>query len=469
MSLPLEQTLANLPPEWPESLTSRIRERVLSDERTLVVLDDDPTGTQTVYGVPVLTEWSVPTLRGQLALEDPVFFILTNSRSMSESKAVEITGEIGGNLMAAMDGIQRNIDLVSRSDSTLRGHYPAEVDALAEFTLLTDAVRVIAPFFLEGGRLTIDDVHYVVEDDRFVPVAMTPFARDAVFGFTKSNLKDWIAEKSNGRVSAAEVHSVSLTDLRIGGPETLAKTLRSLPLRTCCIVNAVTLCDMEVFSLAAMLAQESGQQFIFRTAASFVQARAGLATQPLLNADEIVDDSVEAGLIVVGSYVPKTTAQLKHLQHHHADDLAQIELSIPLLLDESTKPQEISNAIRAISDNLKLGRDVLLFTSRDVVLRDTEAGNFDVGNITSTSLVEIVQSLEASLRFLIAKGGITSSDLATKAFGVLRATVLGQILPGVPVWRLGNESRQPGLGYVIFPGNVGDDASLTAAYRQLRN
>jgi len=468
MTLPLEPTLANLPPEWPLSLTTEIRDRVLAAERTLVVLDDDPTGTQTVYDVPVLTDWSVPSLRRQLTLEDPVFFILTNSRSLPEPEAIDLAREIGTHLMAASQDSGRPIDLVSRSDSTLRGHYPAEVDALAEVTQSTDAVQILAPFFLEGGRLTIDDVHYVVEGDELIPAAETPFARDAAFGFTESNLKQWVTQKSDGCIVAADVHSIGLDRLRKGGPQSVATELASLPRQTACVVNAVTLRDMEVFALATLLAQEAGQQFVFRTAASFVQARAGLATQPLLTTDDLVDASVQAGLIVVGSYVPKTTAQLKHLQQEHGGELAQVELSVPSLFDESARPQVIADATQAIHANLQAGRDVLLYTSRDLVRRGIEAKNLDVGQLVSSALVEIVQALEANLRFLIAKGGITSSDLATKALKVLRATTVGQILPGVPVWRLGAESRRPGLGYVIFPGNVGDQAALSKAYEKLR-
>jgi len=46
--------------------------------------------------------------------------------------------------------------------------------------------------------------------------------------------------------------------------------------------------------------------------------------------------------------------------------------------------------------------------------------------------------------------------------------VLGQILPGVPVWKLGAESRFPNLAYIVFPGNVGDAHSLADVVRQLK-
>jgi uncharacterized protein YgbK (DUF1537 family) len=81
-------------------------------------------------------------------------------------------------------------------------------------------------------------------------------------------------------------------------------------------------------------------------------------------------------------------------------------------------------------------------------------------------LISIVRGLQVRPRFLIAKGGITSSDVATRGLGVRRALVRGQILPGVPVWRLGAEARFPGLDYVVFPGNVGGDTALADAVRK---
>jgi len=84
----------------------------------------------------------------------------------------------------------------------------------------------------------------------------------------------------------------------------------------------------------------------------------------------------------------------------------------------------------------------------------------DIGRRVSDALIAIVQGLAVTPRYLIAKGGITSSDTATHGLGVRRAVVLGQAIPGVPVWQLGAESKYPGLGYVVFPGNVGADTAL---------
>jgi uncharacterized protein YgbK (DUF1537 family) len=82
--------------------------------------------------------------------------------------------------------------------------------------------------------------------------------------------------------------------------------------------------------------------------------------------------------------------------------------------------------------------------------------------------VAIVRQLERRPRYLLAKGGITSSDIATRGLGIRRALVLGQILPGVPVWQSGPESRFPGMPYIVFPGNVGGVEALAEVCKQLK-
>lgn len=49
-----------------------------------------------------------------------------------------------------------------------------------------------------------------------------------------------------------------------------------------------------------------------------------------------------------------------------------------------------------------------------------------------------------------------------------RVQVLGQIMAGVPVWRLGSESEYPGLPYMVFRGNVGERDTLASIVTILR-
>lgn len=457
-----DKTLAQLPAEWPIDLLPAIRDAITQSGRKLVILDDDPTGTQTVHDIPVLTHWTVDALAAELVDPAPAVYVLTNSRSMSLPEAQALNTDIGKNLLAASRQTGHAFAVVSRSDSTLRGHYPGETDALAAVLGAGVDATLIIPFFLEGGRYTIDNVHYVAEGDLLVPAAETPFARDAVFGYRHSDLRQWVAEKSAGRVAASSVAAITLDDLRRGGPTAVTEKLGALSGGTVCIVNAASMRDLQVFVLGLLAAEAWGKQFVYRTAASFVQVRAGLAGRPLLTPADLgltsATTNQPGALIVVGSYVPKTTGQLSALLAQPS--VLPLEVNVDALLDDTQQNATIAAVIAQAEDGLRAGKNVVIYTSRQLVKRDDAMSNLAIGQRVSASLVTIVQKIGVRPRYLIAKGGITSSDIATKALGVQRALVRGQILPGVPLWQLGAESRHPGLAYVVFPGNVGDEQAL---------
>jgi uncharacterized protein YgbK (DUF1537 family) len=328
-----------------------------------------------------------------------------------------------------------------------------------------DGVLLI-PFFEEGGRLTLDDVHYVVEGEDLVPAAETPFAQDAVFGYRSSNLRDWIVEKCNGAISREAVGSVSLADIRQGGPECVARRLQENRCRYW-VVNAVCQRDMETVVLGLTQAEEQGCRFLFRTAASFVAARLGLPPRPLLTSTELISGGGggAGGLTVVGSYVPKTTDQLRRLLYQPGVEGLELEVA-GLLSDQRTAI--LANALETLNQGLQQGGHFVVYTSRNLVTGQDAAGSLQIGRRISHALVEIVQGLAVRPDYLIGKGGITSSVIATHGLGVRRALVLGKIIPGVPVWRLGDETKFPGLGYVVFPGNVGGPDSLAEVIAALR-
>lgn len=466
MTGPLSQSaaFAALPPVWPEDPLPANRRAATA--RTLVVLDDDPTGTQTVRDVAVVTTWDVPTLRAELAAAPTCFYVLTNSRSLTPTASRALHRELADNLRAAAALAGRAFAVASRSDSTLRGHYPLETDTLAEALGPFDAT-VLSPYFEAGGRFTLGDVHYVAERGTLVPAGDTPFARDAAFGYRHSHLPSWVEEKTGGRIPAGAVASISLPLLRRGGPAATAEFLQRLPPGATAVVNAAAPRDIEVFAAATLRAEQAGRRFLYRTAAGFVAARLGQTPQALLEATEFsAGSSPRGGLTVVGSYVPRTTAQLQALLADR--HLAPVEVAVPALLDPAQRPAALVAATAAMNAALAAGRDTVVFTSRQLITAADAGASLAIGRIVSDALVAIVRGLNAPPRYLIAKGGITSSDLATAALGVRRAHVPGQALPGVPVWRLGPEARFPGLGYVVFPGNVGDETALATLVARLR-
>ena len=233
------------------------------------------------------------------------------------------------------------------------------------------------------------------------------------------------------------------------------------------VVNAASRRDLEVVALAALRAEGQGKRFLYRTAASFVQVLSGRPPRPLLTPAEL-HTGAGGGLIVVGSHVPKSTRQLTHLLRHYK--LQSVEMAVSPLLDEQAGPRELGRVIAEVEDALKRGESVVLFTQRELLTSgktEYDLSDLEIGQRVSEGLVKVVQEISAKPRFLIAKGGITSSDLATRGLGVKRAVVRGQVHAGVPVWELGRESRFPGLTYVVFPGNVGDDAALTSVVQRL--
>ncbi|BCX02668.1 MAG: hypothetical protein KatS3mg053_0606 [Candidatus Roseilinea sp.] len=476
MTVNKNDLLARLPPEWPHDVLPEIQRRLRGSGQKVIVLDDDPTGTQTVHDIPVLTEWSVESLRAELSNNLPAFYILTNSRALPLPEAQALNAEIGRNLRDAGRAVGRAFAVISRSDSTLRGHFPGEVDSLADAIRDThDATRhppyLLIPAFLAGGRYTINDVHYVAYGDDLVPAGETEFARDAAFGYHASNLRAWVEEKTRSAIRAGDVMSISIEDIRINGPERVCDRLRAVQPGDACIVNAASERDLEVMALACLMAEAAGSRFLYRTAASFARARAGIAPKPLLTARDLESSkgfrsSSAGGLIIVGSYVPRTSGQLDALMRCSVN---AIEVNVAALLDDAARSGEITRCAQAAEALLTSGHDVVIYTSRRLISSSDATANLAIGRRVSDSLVAIVRGIAVQPRYVLAKGGITSSDVATKGLDVRRAMVLGQLLPGVPVWRLGSESRFPGVIYIVFPGNVGGSDALAQAYDLLRH
>lgn len=455
---------AALPPLWPDDLLAA--NRAASAVRTLVVLDDDPTGTQTVRDIPVVTTWDAPTLTAELSAAPACFYILTNSRSLSAADSRALHLELAANLRSASASSGRAFVVASRSDSTLRGYYPLETDTITAVLGPFDAT-FLSPYFEAGGRYTLDDTHYVAEGDALVPAAATPFARDTAFGYRSSHLPAWVEEKTAGRIPAAAVATLSLELIRRGGPTGVAEKIRSLPQGSVCVVNACAPRDIEVFAAATLAAEATGSRFLYRTAAGFVAARLGQSPQHALLAPAAFSvPTTCGGLTLVGSYVPKTATQLQSLMA--LDGIQAIELSVNVLLDPARRTATLATAIAAMNTALAAGRDTVVYTSRQLLTTADAAASLAIGRSVSEALISVVQGLVATPRYLIAKGGITSSDTATRGLGVRRALVLGQALPGVPVWQLGAEAKFPGLGYVVFPGNVGSDSALADLVARLR-
>jgi uncharacterized protein YgbK (DUF1537 family) len=460
--------ISSLPPLHGRNLRKQIASRLKdtsSPVPLLVALDDDPTGTQTCHNIIVLTVWDVPTLTAEFSRTEPGggFFILTNSRALHPEDARKLIAEICTNLQAAAKDSGVTFEIITRSDSTLRGHFPAEPEVVDEVMGQSD-LWILAPFFFQGGRYTIDDIHYVKEGDDLIPAALTPFAQDATFGYRNSNLRDWVVEKTNGTISNQRVKSITIGDVRIGGPKAVTDKLMGFPKGDVVVLNAAAEEDMDITVLGILDAAAQGKRFLFRTGAAFVSTRLGIESIPPLSAQELGISRANnplGGLIIVGSYVPKTTSQVERLIKRRGSKLHTVILQVRYLLESAKAAQEnITEAIQEAERHLNCGEDVLVMTSRDLVKGKDERESLEIGSIVSKAVLDFANGLKVRPRYVISKGGITSSNMATDWLNMKRATIVGQAAAGVPVWRCDEEYPDKPNTLVIWPGNVGTTDTL---------
>jgi uncharacterized protein YgbK (DUF1537 family) len=460
-----------VPPVPPAATSGAIRSQIrgvrAATGRLASVLDDDPTGSQSVHGVQVVTALD-PTEYGRALSASDCCFVLTNTRGQAEPDAVAANRTAAGDLFALAGRRGAPLDLVSRGDSTLRGHVLAEIGALHEARRAAlgqgyDAVLLV-PAYLEAGRVTVGDVHWARVGQRFRPVGETEFARDPTFGYRSSHLRDYLLEKSRGQLAADRVHSVSLADIRTGGPDSVAKILAGVGGGDLVVVNALDYSDLETVALAALTAAAAGRSLLYRTGPSFVRALLGQEPADPLTPVQIWPRGHPGGhgLIVVGSHVGQTSRQLAALRERLRP--VEVVLDVPALLnlDRAGRGDYLEQLGVTTAEALHRA-DVLLLTSRSLVAAGTGAESLRIARQVSTAVATVTRRvLAAGPAWFLAKGGITSHDVAVHGLGIRRAEVVGQLFPGVvSLYRpTSADPRVAGRPFVVFAGNVGAEGAL---------
>lgn len=429
----------------------------------IIVLDDDPTGSQTVHSCLLLMRWDVDTLRLGLRDNSPIFFVLTNTRSLTPEAAAKVTKEVCHNLKIAIEA--ENIQdflVVSRSDSTLRGHYPIETDVIASELGPFDA-HFLVPAFFEGGRITRDSIHYLIIDGVPTPVHETEFARDSVFAYSYSYLPKYAEEKTSCKIPADSVERFLLSDIRAGSKE----RLMNLHNNQCCVVDGETQADLDKFAQDILSAAGQGKRFLFRSAASILTALTALPPQPI-GAQDMAQyvRYGKPGAVIVGSHVKKTTQQLTKLLQ--AEGITGIEIDVASLIDNGNEAGLLSDTLLAVGAVHSEGKTPVIYTSRTELTFPDVKTRLDFGAKVSNLLMDIVRGLPSDIGFLISKGGITSNDVLSSGLALTSARLLGQILAGCSMVITPNDHpRYPNLPVVLFPGNVGDDSALATVYQRL--
>ncbi|MFC0680465.1 four-carbon acid sugar kinase family protein [Lysobacter korlensis] len=409
-------------------------------EMLTVVLDDDPTGTQSATDVTVLLSWDVGAILDVLRREGAVY-LQTNSRALSEPAATELARSIRADLRAAESLLGERILVVLRGDSTLRGHVFAESDVFADAA----GPILFVPAFPAGGRTTLDGVHRVRIDGVDRPVAETEFARDPVFGYRSSDLRDWVREV--GRRSA---RPVPLRRLRDSAGAALTAELRTASPDEVVVPDAVTDDDLRLISRALLAAIDQGASVAIRCAATLAAICAGRLSDGYLPRP-IGADARRGVVVVCGSHTAAASEQLEFLLRSTGDEAIVIPTDAAL---ESPERAGADAAARARA-RLEERNRVVLATERS--RRETH-NTLAHGERVMRALTTATTALLGSAGVLVSKGGITSAEVARLATGGTRAHVRGQLAPGISVWDLESPSWQG--TQVVVPGNVGGRETL---------
>jgi len=449
----------------------------------ILVLDDDPTGSQTVHSCPLLLRWDRATLAAGLRHPSPLLFLLANTRALDQEAAATRVRQICQQLKPALAeaqtaGVISDWMLVSRGDSTLRGHCPLEAEILAQ-ELGPFAATLLVPAFPEGGRTTVDGVHRLHGE----PVHATAFGRDGLFGYDTSHLPSWLEARSGGRLLAEAVRHLPLPLLAaaaaapagdpLGQRQLLRRHLRELEGQGWAVVDAER--PAQLLALGQALRQlqaEGGPRFLFQSAASLLSGLAELPPQPLQPAQlaglrrRRADGGPAAGLVLVGSHVPLSDRQLERLLAEAGCE--GVELPVAAYLPDELPELLEAQLLARLRTVLAAGRTAVLFTSRGERLPGAGGARRRLGLRLAAAMARLAAALAGELGYLISKGGITSHTLLADGLGLAMLELQGQLLPGLSLVLPAQASGPAaGLPVLTFPGNLGDADTLVEAWRWL--
>ena len=446
----------------------------------IIIIDDDPTGSQTVNGCNLILKWDYETLLQNLQNSSNLLFILANTRSLSENDLKIRLKEICSSLKEVMSNslfVEEEFIVISRGDSTLRGHNFIEPFIINELLGPFDATFYI-PAFLEGNRTTVNGNHFVDN----IPIHKTIFSKDKIFGFNTSNIKKLICEQSKNKLDLDDVENIFTKDfevLKTNQSNKLYMYIKNLKNNKKVIVDIMDYSQLDEFSTIVRSLLKK-KKFLFRSAASFISS---LSNVKQTQKDHIYfsqlrrknnNDQIMKGLIVVGSYVELTTLQL--------NKVLKISLCKPLeinvlklykyfkLEDNLNKINFLNNLIiNTIRQILSQGNIPVLYTSREIVSPKDNNDFIQFQNFLSVFISEIVSAIKNEIGYLISKGGITTNIIISEGFEADSVYLEGQILPGISLVTF-NLSKQKGkLPIVTFPGNIGNNMSLVKILEILEN
>ncbi|MBO6977974.1 MAG: hypothetical protein JJ837_00925 [Prochlorococcus marinus XMU1428] len=442
-----------------------------------VVIDDDPTGSQTVHDCLLLLKWDCSTLVKGFESKSNLFFILANTRSLSENDAKLTIEEICKNLKTVItsQAYEEEIIFISRGDSTLRGHNYLEPIALNSCLGPFDATFHI-PAFIEGKRFTINGSHFVDK----TPISQTIFAKDKIFGYETSNVKNLLFQQSKSQINFEDIQNLLLSDIEMLNDEEnniVFTNLKNLKNNKHVVVDVENYSQLKKFSLVIKKLIKQ-KKFLFRTAASFISS---ISEKKSFSQSEIFfsnlrirskEKSFLPGLIIVGSYVELSTIQLNNLlemSNCNPVELDVFEFFKITSLDNNQKRRNLfkNKFLKEIRFSFEKGQTPVLFTSRKFMPLDSSE-LFNFYNLLACFIAELVADLKDEIGYLISKGGITTNVILSNGLNADYVYLEGQILTGISVvtHNLKNEEKLP---IVTHPGNIGAKDSLVKIWKVFEN
>lgn len=401
----------------------------------VIILDDDPTGTQCASGVPVALDprpAALARLDGRAWRQGRALYVLTNTRAVDAGQAARIVHGVRAAFEAHGDTV-----MVLRGDSTLRGHVAKEMEALD----LDRGVGLIVPAFPAAGRLTLGGIHYLDSPAGRLNVADTEFARDPVFGFRSRTMADWCHEVG----LRGPVIEVGLDRLRSSGSPSVHDTLVTAPPGAVVVPDAASDDDIAAIARGFSAARTAGCHVVVRCAAPLAAVIAGVPGRVLTPAPRPVGRT----LVVCGSHTAAASRQLTSLATR--GHRVRILPTAALLAREPAGELAAAPRAELVGSGL-----AIIATERS---RRGEHATLDVGAQVMAGLIRVVRALAGETDVIVTKGGITSAEVATSALGGQIAHVRGQIATGIPLWDVTARDGRV-VPQAVVPGNVGHDATL---------
>jgi uncharacterized protein YgbK (DUF1537 family) len=417
---------------------------------SVAVLDDDPTGVQTLTGACVLLEWTKQRVESAFAGACAVH-VLTNSRAYPAGQVGEIVGSAAGAVLSA-DPVAT---IVLRGDSTLRGHVLEEYLALrAAKGAASFPPLVLAPALPSAGRVTVGGVQYLERDGERIPVHRTEFASDSSFAYSSSRLLEWAEERTDGLFVAEQGIEVGLERLRRNGPDALVAALQraaSAAAPTAVAVDSETEEDIDVVAEGFRRATASGDESVLRCGPALAGALGrATAAEPaeLPRANQV--------LLVCGSYVSQSVRQLEQLAARFPGSIVAVD---PFAL---VRGDEASTIVAQLRDRLDAsGLAVLAVTGPRVA----ELSDLSAGLSVARGLAATLAGVDRPQALVVLKGGVTSAVALRAGLGASQADIVGPVLPGVALWQIVEPSPRSVL---VVPGNVGEDDLLVRIVEGVR-